>query len=303
MHTTVEQVIARLPEWAGRKDLKVSALGGGITNENFRVDLGNDSFVLRISGANTDLLGIDRENEHIANRQAAELGIAPQVIAFLRPEGYLVTRFLKDARPLPPEELRRPENIRRVVEALLQIHAMSPIPGTFSPFRVVETYAETARRYNVAFPSDFDWFIGRKEEIESAFLRDPFRLHVCHNDLLNGNFLDDGRLRILDWEYAGMGDVYFDLANLAINHDFDDAQDRLLLEAYFGSVTPARLARLKLMKLMSDFREAMWGILQIGISKLDFDFREYADKHFRRMNGKMKDPSYASWLQEVVHGT
>ncbi len=302
MRTAVDQVIARVPEWAGRKDLKVSSLGGGITNENYRIDAGDQAFVLRISGANTDLLGIDRENEHIASRLAAELGIAPQVVAFLRPEGYLVTRFLKDARPLPPEELRRPENIRRVVEALLQIHAMPPVPGTFSPFRVVETYAETARRYGVDFPQDFGWFIDRKAEIEAAFLKDAFQPRPCHNDLLNGNFLDDGRLRILDWEYAGMGDVFFDLANFAISHDFEESQDRFLLEAYFGALTPARMARLKLMKIMSDFREAMWGILQTGISKLDFDFREYADKHFRRMSGKLKDPSYATWLQEVVHG-
>ncbi|OGO14859.1 MAG: hypothetical protein A2Y93_10525 [Chloroflexi bacterium RBG_13_68_17] len=302
MGTTVDQVIARVPEWAGRTDLKVSTLGGGITNENFRIDVGDDSFVLRVSGANTDLLGIDRENEYAATRQAAELGIAPEVVGFLRPEGYLVTRFLKDARPLPPEAIRRPENIRRVAETLLHIHAMPPVPGSFSPFRVVETYAGTARRCGVAPPHNFDWFTARKGEIEAAFLMDPFRPRPCHNDLLNGNFLDDGRLRILDWEYAGMGDVFFDLANFAVNHDFDDSQDRRLLEAYFGSATPARLARLKLMKIMSDFREAMWGVLQIGISKLDFDFREYADKHFQRMTGKLKDPSYATWLQEVVHG-
>jgi thiamine kinase-like enzyme len=302
MSTAVDQVIARVPGWAGRTDLTVTALGGGITNENYRVDLGPEAFVLRISGANTDLLGIDRENEHLANRQAAELGIAPQVVAFLRPEGYLVTRFLKDARPIPPDELRRPENIRRAVAALRQIHAMAPLPGSFSPFRVVETYAETARRFGVAFPDNFDWFVARKQEIESAFLHDPFQPHPCHNDLLNGNFLDDGRLRILDWEYAGMGDVTFDLANLAINHDFDDGQDRLLLQAYYGSVTSARLARLKLMKIMSDFREAMWGILQIGISKLDFDFGDYAGKHFGRMSAKLNDHGYITWLEEVVHG-
>ncbi len=302
MNTAVERVIARVPEWAGRSDLIVSSLGGGITNENFRIDLGEESFVLRIGGANTDLLGIDRENEYAANRQAADLGVAPQVVAFLRPEGYLVTRFLKNARPLPPEEMRRAENIRRVAEALLQIHTMPPVPANFSPFRVVETFAETARSYSVTFPADFNWFLARKAEIEAAFRKDPFRPRPCHNDLLNGNFLDDGRLRILDWEYAGMGDITFDLANFAVHHELDDSQDRGLLQDYFGSVTPARLARLRLMKIMSDFREAMWGILQIGISKLDFDFRAYADKHFQRMAGMMRDPSYALWLQEVVHG-
>jgi thiamine kinase-like enzyme len=144
--------------------------------------------------------------------------------------------------------------------------------------------------------------MARMRQIEAAFLQDPFTLCPCHNDLLNENFLDDGQIRILDWEYAGMGDRFFDLANFSVNHSFGDGQDELLLAAYFGQVTPAHLARLKLMKLMSDFREAMWGTVQCGISQLDFDFREYADKHFKRMTENFQDPRWAEWLQAVTSG-
>ena len=301
MIPSLEEVLARVPQWSGAKDLKVTPLGGGITNQNYRVETGEGSFVLRISGANTDLLGIDREIEYAANCAAAAIGVAPEVYFFLRPEGYLVTRFIQ-GKPVPVEEIGRPENIRRVVEVLRRVHAMPPIPGTFSPFRMVESYAEIARGYQVAFPETFGWLFERKQEIEAAFVRDPFTPRPCHNDLLNGNFLDDGQLRILDWEYAGMGDVFFDLANFAVHHTFSEDQDRLLLESYFGEATRPRLARLKLMKIMSDFREAMWAIVQIGISQLDFDFREYADKHFRRMTGNFQDPSWMTWLQEATDG-
>lgn len=301
MIPSLEEVLARVPQWSGAKDLKVTPLGGGITNQNYRVETGEGSFVLRISGANTDLLGIDREIEYAASCAAAAIGVAPEVYFFLRPEGYLITRFIQ-GKPVPVEEIGRPENIRRVVEVLRRVHAMPPIPGTFSPFRMVESYAEIARGYQVAFPETFGWLLERKQEIEAAFVRDPFTPRPCHNDLLNGNFLDDGQLRILDWEYAGMGDVFFDLANFAVHHTFSEDQDRLLLESYFGEATRPRLARLKLMKIMSDFREAMWAIVQIGISQLDFDFREYADKHFRRMTGNFQDPSWMTWLQEATDG-
>lgn len=301
MIPSLEEVLARVPQWSGAKDLKVTPLGGGITNQNYRVETGEGSFVLRISGANTDLLGIDREIEYAANCAAAAIGVAPEVYFFLRPEGYLITRFIQ-GKPVPVEEIGRPENIRRVVEVLRRVHAMPPIPGTFSPFRMVESYAEIARGYQVAFPETFGWLLERKQEIEAAFVRDPFTPRPCHNDLLNGNFLDDGELRILDWEYAGMGDVFFDLANFAVHHTFSEDQDRLLLESYFGEATRPRLARLKLMKIMSDFREAMWAMVQIGISQLDFDFREYADKHFRRMTGNFQDPSWMTWLQEATDG-
>jgi thiamine kinase-like enzyme len=96
-----------------------------------------------------------------------------------------------------------------------------------------------------------------------------------------------------------MGDVFFDLANFAVNHGLDDAQDRLLLDHYFDGAAPRQVARHKLMKIMSDFREAMWGMVQQGISKLDFDFKGYADKHFDRMTVNFRDARYAEWLSAL----
>jgi thiamine kinase-like enzyme len=119
----------------------------------------------------------------------------------------------------------------------------------------------------------------------------------CHNDLLNANFLDDGDIRIVDWEYAGMGDRFFDLANFSVNHDFDLDTDRRLLSAYFGSDKANDLAALRLMRFMSDFREAMWGVLQSGISELDFDFTGYADKHFARMQATAAEPEFIHYLR------
>jgi thiamine kinase-like enzyme len=119
--------------------------------------------------------------------------------------------------------------------------------------------------------------------------------------LLNANFLLDDRLHILDWEYAGMGDVLFDLANFAVHHEFHETHEELLLQEYFGEpATPSRLARLRLLKIASDFREAMWGMVQVGISKLPFDFRGYADRHFRRMSARTQAPAFGRWLEEAM---
>jgi thiamine kinase-like enzyme len=301
MTLSLEEALARVPQWTDASDLKTTLLTDGITNQNYRIDVNDESFVLRIAGANTELLGIDRHNEYAAHRAAAGVGLAPEILYFIEPEGYLVSRFII-AKPIPPEEMARPETLRQVGAVLRQVHGLPAIPGTFSPFRVVEDYTQTAQRYGVTFPDNFDWLLARKNDIEAAFLQDPFTPCPCHNDLLNANFLYDGQIRILDWEYAGMGDRFFDLANFSVNHSFGDEQDRLLLEAYFGEATSARLARQKLMKIMSDFREAMWGMVQLGISQLDFDFRDYADKHFKRMTENFQDPRYQQWLVEVTQG-
>jgi thiamine kinase-like enzyme len=302
MSLGVSEAISRVPQWTGVKDIEVAPLGGGITNQNFRVTVNGDSFVLRLAGEDTELLGINRQNEHAANVAAARAGVAPDVVYFIEPEGYLVTRFI-DGKGISVEEMGAEANIRRVAEALTRVHSMGSIPGMFSASRVVGTYTELSRRRGAIFPENFDWLLERKREIESAQQQGTIMPRPCHNDLLNGNFLDDGAIRILDWEYAGMGDVYFDLANFAAHHEFSDEQDRYLIESYFGEASEARFARLKQMKVMSDFREAMWGVVQTKLSRLDFDFQGYARRHFKRMTGALNDPRWGKWLQEVIqHG-
>ena len=285
--------------WKDVGDLSVTPLEGGMTNRNFRVDASGESFALRIAGENTELLGINREYEHAANLIAGRAKLAPEVVFFIQPEGYLVTRFMH-GRPMPPEEMRAPANILRVAGLLRKVHSLPEFPGTFSAFQVVRDYSGIAGRYNVPFPQNFDWLIGRMNEAEAALMIDPPALKSCHNDLLNGNFLLNDELVILDWEYAGMGDVFFDLANFSNNHELSEEQDRLLLDSYFGEVTAQRLAHLNIMKIMSDFREAMWGLVQIGVSTLEFDFRSYSAKHFDRLTQKIQNPAWGRWLKEVI---
>ena len=198
-----------------------------------------------------------------------------------------------------PEELGQPNNIRRVADVISRIHKMDPIPETFSPFRVVEDSTKIAHRFKVKFPGNFNWLLEQMNAAETALLKSPFTPRLCHNDLLNANFLDDGQIRILDWEYAGIGDPVFDLANFSVHHEFTDEQDRWLLECYFGEVTTANWARIKSLKVISDFREGMWAMVQIGISKLDFNFRAYADKYFARTAQEMEGENWQQWLKDV----
>ena len=273
-----EQVAERI--WPGR-ELVLEPLDGGLTNQNFKVAVDGEVVVLRIGGKDSELLAIDRSVEHGASLVASELGIGPEVVGFVEPEGYLVTRFI-DGRPIPPEEMRRPETIARAAAVLRRIHDGPPIPGRFDSFRVVEVYAETAAAHGVTGPDVFEWAHGVALRIESA-RRGPVPV-ACHNDYQNLNFLDeDGDIRIVDWEYAGMGDRFFDLANFSINHEFDDDANAALLEAYFGELRDEDARTLRLMRFMSDFREAMWGVVQQGVSDLDVDYVGWATQHFDRM--------------------
>jgi thiamine kinase-like enzyme len=275
-----EAIAARV--WPGRA-ARVEPLGGGITNRNFKVSVGEETFVLRIGGKDTELLGIDRRAEHAASRIAAELGLAPEVVGFVEPEGYLVTRYVEG-------EVGRVD-VERVGRALRLLHGGPPFPARFDSFRVVEVYRETARERGVAVPAAYD--LAKTTADAIAHRRSRPTPRPCHNDLLNANFIDDGRgLWIVDWEYAGMGDPFFDLGNFAVNHELDEEGERSLLAAYGSDDADA----LTLMRFMSDFREAMWGVVQQAISELDFDFAGYVERHFERLERTADDARFRAAL-------
>ena len=301
-----DQLVAalqRVPETAGR-ELTLTALSGGITNRNFLITVAGapERYVIRLAGNDTHLLGISREVEHAATVMAAGVGIGPEVTAFIRPEGYLVTLFIV-GEPVSLEQVHQLATLRRVADSIRRIHGGPAIPGLFVPLRIVEAYLALATSRGVPQPAAWDeaHAIGRR--IERALLEAPIELRPCHNDLLNANFIDDGeRIRIVDWEYAGMGDPFFDLGNFSVNHDLTADEDAILLGAYEGEVRPARLARLSLMRIVSDFREAMWGVLQQGISTLDVDFVEYADEHFERLLTNGRGLGFEVQLHEAALG-
>jgi thiamine kinase-like enzyme len=271
-----------------------SELGGGITNRNFRVTLGGDDYVIRRPGKDTDLLGIDRGAERMATETAAHLGIAPEVAAAL--EDCLVTRFISCRTPAARELDGRVEEI---AGALRGFHESAIVlPASFRVPDLLDRYAAIVRGRGGELPAAYLQAAAVAARIEAAL---PLaRRSPCHNDLLPGNIIfaqRGARILIVDWEYAGMGDPRFDLGNLSINNGFDDATDDRLLSAYYGTApSDGARAALKLMRVMSDAREAAWGIVQGEVSGLDFDFESYGREHFQRLQSAVEQPDFDDWI-------
>jgi thiamine kinase-like enzyme len=281
--------------WPGRATAVVP-IEAGITNRNYRVDVDGETFVLRLAGTDTELLGIDRAAEVEAGRVAAEAGVGPEVIAFEPELGCIVTRFVGGS-PIPEDELGDEAVMRSVVASIRAIHGSRPIRATFPVFRIVEGFRDIAAARGVQVPADYEAADAVAGRIEEAFAGAPAPLTTCHNDLLNANFLLEGdHTWIVDYEYAGMGDPFFDLGNLSINNGLNEEAQTLLLRTYFGDVRDVHRARLALMRIVSDLREAMWGVVQQAISTLDFDYVGYADRHFARLLANAGDPRLDGWL-------
>jgi len=295
------RIIKQLTPLLGKPEREPEPLEGGITNRNYRVRFGDRDCVVRVPGKDTSLLGIDRGAERIANERAARIGVAPPVVAGLDDPPAIVTEFV-EGRGMEAADLAEPATLTGVARSLRAIHELGEtLPTTFDSFRVVETYAETGRERGATIPPAYGEARQHAGRIEAALSGPEHDPVPCHNDLLAGNFIaGESQLWIVDWEYAGMGDRYFDLANFAVNNELGEVGEVALLSDYFAeSPTARRVATLRLMKFMSDFREAMWGLVQSAVSELDVDFIEYRDKHLDRMLSTAANPDFDTWLREA----
>jgi thiamine kinase-like enzyme len=275
----LEGLLTRLEQRLGAITAGPAVLAGGITNRNYRVSFAGRDCVVRLPGKDTSLLGISRRAEWEANERAAALGLAPEVIAV--EDDCLVTAYVT-AVPSEPEALRAaPEAVARTLRKFHDSRLELPVP--FWVPDLLDDYAGVVRARGGALPPQYASAQALTRRIAEAVpLTEPV---PCHNDLLPGNVLQasDGVL-LVDWEYTGMGHRMFDLGNLAVNCQFDRGSETRLLTAYFDR-PPTKEDReaLRLMRLMSDAREAAWGVVQGIVSTLEFDFQAYAARHFDRL--------------------
>ena len=271
--------IRSLPIWSA--PIRLQPLGGGITNRNYLVDDAGERFVARI-GAELLILGIDRRNEAQCHRAAQSLGVAPPLV--YGENGVLVSRFVP-GRTLNAASAREPGVAPRLAQVLRQLHeGWDGLIGEllfFCPFQASRTYVATSRRLGAALPGDIDEMLETARRLSRTIA--PFTPTLCHNDLLPANILDDGdRIWIVDWEYAGMGNPLFDLAGISANCGYSEEQEIALLESYRGELRHQDLYELRVLKVASLLRDALWGVVQTAVSDLDFDYHEYARYHFEK---------------------
>ena len=295
----LDAVIAAVPEWRGHEPT-ITPIEAGRTNRNYRVEVGSATFFLRLSHEDTALLGIDRVAEYEAALAAAASGVGPEVVAHLPEHGCLITAWVA-GEPLAEGDMEQESVLADVARVVSTIHAGPALPATFDAFRIVEAYRRVSVERGVPIPEAYGPAHAHAERIEAAFARAPVPARPCHNDLLSDNFLrgTDG-FWLVDYEYSGMGDPFFDLGNLSINNGLSEASQETLLRLMFGEPTQAHRARLQLMRIMSDYREAMWGVIQQGLSTLDIDYVAYADRHFERLLRSMADERFERWLEQAA---
>lgn len=277
----------------------IQPLSGGLTNTNYRVEVNGTPFVVRIPGASTELLAIDRANEYHNTEAADDAGVGPHIAYYLAEERVMVLDFIY-GETMSIAKLKEPGMPTRIARSLSKLHAGPRFLHDFNMFRLTEFYLRVVDEHSVRIPDRFRDYLPRVARIETAMMRQPLPTVPCHNDLLAENYIDDGQqLWIVDYEYSGNNDPTFELGNTCQEQQYDEARVVEMCAAYFGQPYPDKLARMKLNMIMSDVGWTLWAAIQAKISTIEFDFWGWAVERWERATAKMDSPEFEGWLQAI----
>jgi len=299
MTITIDEVIARIPAWKGH-GVSAQPLSGGLTNTNFRVEVDGTPYFVRIPGASTELLAVDRKNEYHNTRASAEAGVGPRVIHYLADQDVTVLEFIP-GKTMSNESLQAPGMPTRIARSLLRLHAGPRFLKDFNMFRLIEFYLQMVGEHEVRIPATYLERLPAVARIERAVGARALPTVPCNNDLLAENYIDDGAvLRLIDFEYSGNNDPCFELGNTCQEIQYDEERYAELCQAYFGQPARHLLARMRLYALMSDVGWTLWGAIQAKVSKLDYDFWGYASGRWERAEGILASADFSRWLDDAV---
>jgi len=293
----VYAALARVPffENVRREVIKLDRLGSALTNVCYKVTVGGASYVLRLAGEGTSDY-IDRAAEEHNARAAAAAGINAEVVHFDARDGTMVTRFVEGVSMNAGEGFDRdPGAPVRAARALKRVHTLGRLfRSRFDVFAAIDRYLGLLRGRRTPLPEGYHGVGRRARAARLALEASPALLVPCHNDPWPGNLLDaDGRIYLIDWEYSGMNDPMWDLADLSVEARFGPEQDRAMMEAYRGgTVSPASYSRLEVYKAMSDLHWSLWGFVQHAKGNLAEDFWSYGLERLRRSSTRMSTADF-----------
>ena len=297
--TTIEAVIAAIPDWAGKAVVAREATGG-LTNRNYFVEVDGDRFFVRIPGTDTDLLAVDRANELHNTRAAGSTGVGADVAHALPELGAFVLAFIP-GETMSNQRLAIAGMPERVARSLLMLHAGPRFLHDFDMFRLADRYLALCDERSIPIPAGYRDRLVQIPRVERALSAHPLPAVPCHNDLLAENYIDDGDLlRIVDYEYSGNNDPCFELGNIWSESALSLEQLELLVTSYYGARQRSRIARARLWGLMSKYGWTLWASIQASVSPINFDFWSWGMEKYERAIAEFDGPAFHGLLDDVA---
>ena len=281
MYNKTENLIRSLPFW--KNEIKIKAIKGGLTNQNFLVQENSKKFFVRL-GDDMPEHNVSRSKELIASNAAAEIGLSPAVI--YNTKGVLILEYIEGAM-LSTDSIV--DKLESIISLIKKIHSemSKKLYGhsvNFGAFDAIKRYAKLLKNHKSSYTQLLPSLLFQADKLEIN--TSPYDIVFCHNDLIFTNFLDDeDRLWIVDWEYSGFNNPLFDLGDFASHCNFPENKEIFLLENYFEKkINEKLLLEFNSFKCAAILREAMWSMVAELTSKIDFNFLIYTQEKLAKFN-------------------
>ncbi|WP_223427464.1 choline kinase family protein [Tateyamaria pelophila] len=301
LEQALESAVVKAERFRDRP-LRYAPVHGGISNSNFRIQLGDDSqeYFVKIPGAGTEMF-IDRRAAFDASRKAAAAGLGPTVYDDLYDDGIEIHDFIADRRACTNSDLAREDTRLAAIDAYRKMHAIEPLTLKKTVFDMIDEHVDQVAELSGWLPPDYKWLDRQYRLARSALEASGLDLTPCFNDPMPGNFMigTDGSIMLIDYEYASMNDRCYDLGIWFGEMFFTPDQEAELIEAYFGEVRPEIVSRVTVHKALADVKWSLWSFVQQKVSALDFDYFKYGQWKLMRLRSIMNAPDWAMHLSRV----
>jgi thiamine kinase-like enzyme len=295
---TIEVCHRLLPEWKGL-DITITQLSGGITNKLYRIQSEKGDYTVRIYGDKTDLF-INRDCEAHTIEEMAKVGVASNMIKYMPEIGVTIVEFIGDSIVLKNDHFLDPSLHSKIVAPIRKIHLSGVrLKQIFNPLVEVMKMSAILKRLDVDYPEfDIAGTIQRLIKLASIINIPESEYTPCHNDLLADNFIlinDDARDRyaepmyIIDWEYAGMAPKYYDMADMFQEILVPRESEKSIVAEYCeGDNFDRTLFLIDLFKPFPDIYWFLWSLIQLNVSKIEFDYYNYGKVKYENAVGNLE---------------
>ena len=281
-----------------RPRTSIAELSGGLTNRNFLIETPTDKYVARVSSNSSSLLSIDRGSEFINSTIAGKGKVGAEVLDYLPGEGLLLISYIK-GKTYGAADVAA--NLSGIAKSLRGLHALDPFDHEFNMFNTQKNYLSIVQDKGFRLPDSYLDFAPKLTEVQRAFEVLFEGLVPCNNDLLPGNFIDDGeKIWLIDYEYSGNNDACFEIGNVWAEAFLPLEALEELVAAYYGGYRPEKTARAWLWALIAKYGWTLWASIQTSISDLDFDFWEWGMSKYDLARSEFTSDYFTKALTQVT---
>ncbi|MDY2631304.1 MAG: phosphotransferase [Clostridium sp.] len=282
----LQSIVCECMKVEGNRIKSISPIGG-MTNKNYKVQIDDEFYVLRVPGNGTEEM-ISRSDEIKNAVYANKIGVDAKLIYFNEETGVKVSEFIENAETLSPKSAKKQSIMEKVTDILRKLHNFDlEMDNDFDIYEKIEKYENLLIK---AKGKNFEDYYEVKDKV--IYLKNimnelDVKLVPCHNDMVAENFIKSGeRIYLIDWEYGGMNDPMWDLAAYSLENELSEDQEELFLKLYFkGNVEEKYKKRILINKIYQDFLWSTW--TNIKEAKGD-DFGTYGIDRYNRAKKNLK---------------